>query len=154
MQEQEIWQFLHALVFLWGPQWIVPPYSAAWSTSPDWSMLAPVSLSSLTCFLNCCQNMSMLHNWRISYTVTHDRIIWRQQQELCTYVPVLQSGAHNVNVVDQAKNSTQGHFCQHLKTEGTVSIFILVTDGHLWCTGINVAANNYPWRFHLVKNNF
>ena len=59
----------------------------------------------------------LYHCWLVSWTVaeiwytafcTPDRMNWRR-------LPVLQSCASDVNVVDQAKNSTQGHFCQHLK---------------------------------------
>lgn len=135
MLELAIWQFLHAQVFLWARRWIVPPCSASRTTPRGCSMSAPVSLSSLTCFLNCCRDVSTL---------------WFEDDK---NLPVLQICADDVNIVDQAKNSTQSHFCQHLKiTQERIFLFDRFAPLYLWRASVDVTANNNSWRLHLVKN--
>ena len=69
--------------------------------------------------------------WAYCITQPEDLDIWQQ-------VPVLQSCADDVNVVNQAKNPTQGHVCQHLNNNSRSSPQLpafdflgKISDGHV-----------------------
>ena len=106
MNELAIWQFLRVLVFLRAPRWTVPPNSASRTAPQGCSMSAPVSLSSLTCFLNCCRNMmyGILHSW--SYELTTSTCIAKlcQRCECCRPSQELHSGPFLPTSEDKSRN--------------------------------------------------
>ena len=144
-QKLASWQFLHAPVFLWAPQWIVLPYSADQSTPQGWSMLAPVSPSSSICFLNCWQNMSILYLPNQSIQIYDNRYLY------CKAVPTTWMLSIKPRTPLKAMSANIWTIIQEAALSFLLLIFWArsVMAMYRWCARVNVTTHNSPWRLHL-----